>query len=114
VVDLSKKYFRRDEIVGKDIISDEAIRLGKVKGIGYDPEGKIVLIYDKLDGGEEAIQSSQIIAFGDVVLVRSASETKPPTQPQRSEASLKYCSKCGKANPPEMLFCTACGTRLGE
>jgi sporulation protein YlmC with PRC-barrel domain len=79
VVDLSKKYFRRDEIVGKDIISDEAIRLGKVKDIGYDPEGKIVLIYDRLDGGEEAIQSSQIIAFGDVVLVRSVPETKPPT-----------------------------------
>ncbi|MEM0481612.1 MAG: PRC-barrel domain-containing protein [Nitrososphaerota archaeon] len=38
---MSKRYFRRDEIVGKDIISDSAIRLGKVKDIGYDPEGRL-------------------------------------------------------------------------
>jgi len=109
---LSKKYFRRDEIVGKEIISDAALRLGKVKDIGYDPEGKIVLIYDTQDGEEDAIHSSQIMALGDVVLVKSVPETKSPTQPQKNETSLKQCPKCGKANPPEMLFCTSCGTKL--
>lgn len=110
---MSKKYFRRDDIVGKDIISDDAVRLGKVKDIGYDPNGKIVLIYDKQEeGGEEAIQSSQIIAIGDVVLVKSTHAEKPPTQSQKGEVSLKYCPKCGKANMPDMLFCTSCGTRL--
>jgi sporulation protein YlmC with PRC-barrel domain len=108
VVSLSKKYFRRDEIVGKEIISDAALRLGKVKDIGYDSEGKIVLIYDKPDGEEDAIHSSQIMALGDVVLIKSAPE---PT-PQKSATSLKHCPKCGKANPPEMLFCTSCGARL--
>jgi sporulation protein YlmC with PRC-barrel domain len=113
VVDLSKKIFRRDEIVGKEIISDAAVRLGKVKDIGYDQDGKIVLIYDKQEGEEDAIQSSQIIALGDIVLVKSAQVAKPPAQPQKSETALKYCPKCGKASPPEMQFCTACGTRLG-
>lgn len=109
---MSKKYFRRDEIVGKEIVSDAALRLGKVKDIGYDPEGKIVLIYDKSDGGEEAIQSSQIIALGDVVLVKSATLEKTPAQQSSTEPSLKYCPKCGKANAPEMQFCTKCGARL--
>jgi sporulation protein YlmC with PRC-barrel domain len=109
---LSKRYFRRDEIVGKDIISDSAVRLGKVKDIGYDPEGKIVLIYDKTgEGGEEAIPSSQIIAMGDVILVKSATLEKIPTP--ASSPSLKICPKCGKENAPDMLYCTSCGSRLG-
>lgn len=108
---LSKKFFKRDEIVGKDIISDEAIRLGKVKDIGYDPEGKIVLIYDRAgDGGEDAIQSSQILAFGDVILVKSQPSERPSTQ--KPAPSSKICPRCGKSNPLDYVFCTGCGSRL--
>ncbi len=104
---MSKKYFRRDEIVGKDIISDAAVRLGIVKDIGYDPQGRIVLIYDRPgEGGEEAIPSSQIIALGDVVLVKSAGLEKTPPP-------VKICPNCGKENAPDLLYCTSCGSRLG-
>ncbi|GBC72089.1 hypothetical protein HRbin02_01880 [Candidatus Calditenuaceae archaeon HR02] len=109
---MGKRYFRRDEIVGKDIISDSAIRLGKVKDIGYDAEGKIVLIYDKPgEGGEEAVPSSQIIAFGDVVLVKSSAIVKTP--PMTSPSSEKVCPNCGKVNAPDMIYCTSCGSKLG-
>ncbi|MEM2057695.1 MAG: PRC-barrel domain-containing protein [Thermoproteota archaeon] len=109
---MSKKFFRRDEIVGKDVISDNAVRLGKVKDIGYDQEGKIVLIYDKLgEGEEEAIPSSQILALGDVVLVKSAVQEKAS---QIAAPSTKICSKCGRANPSDYLYCAGCGSRLEE
>ncbi len=99
--------------MGKDIISDAAIRLGKVKDIGYDPEGKIVLIYDKLDeGGEEAIPSSHIIAFGDVVLVKSTTIEKTTAPTQTASPSVKICPKCGRANAPDLIYCTGCGSRL--
>lgn len=110
---MSKKYFKRDEIVGKDVISDNAVRLGKVKDIGYDQEGKIVLIYDKLgEGGEEAIPSSQILALGDVVLVKSTVQEKTLASPQTAMPPAKICSKCGRTNPPEYLYCGGCGSRL--
>lgn len=107
---MSKRYFKRNEIIGKDIISDTAMRLGKIKDIGYDSEGKIVLIYDKSEGGEEAIASSQILAFGDVILVKSKSVEKTPEQTTTS--TVKICPKCGKKNPADLLYCTGCGTRL--
>lgn len=113
VIVLSKKYFRREEIIGKDIISDAAMRLGKVKDIGYDPEGKIVLIYDKSgDGGEEAVPSSQILALGDVILIKSTTPEKSSEPTQTATSSTKICPKCGKTNEPELLYCTRCGSRL--
>lgn len=106
---MRKNYFRRDEIIGKDIISDIAARLGKVKDIGYNPEGKIVLIYDKSgEEVEEATPSSQIIALGDVVPVKSAQPQPAPT----STPPGRICLKCGKTNPPDFLYCTGCGSRL--
>lgn len=110
---MSKKYFRRDEIVGKDIISEEAIRLGKVKDIGYDRDGKIVLIYDKLgEGGEEAIPSSRILAIGDVILVKSMDQERVYATSQMSMFSVKICSRCGRTNPPDYLYCSGCGSKL--
>jgi len=108
---LAKKYFRREELLGKDIISDAAARVGKVKDIGYDAEGRIVLIYDKAgDGGEDAIPSSQIIAFGDVILVKSVAHEEKSSQ--ATVQQMKVCPNCGKENAPDMLFCTGCGSRL--
>lgn len=109
---MSKRYFKRDDIVGRDVISDGAIRLGKVKDIGYDQNGRMVLIYDDQEGREEAIQSSQIIAIGDVILVRSERVEGASTRPEEGKESMKYCPRCGRANKPDMLYCTGCGARL--
>ncbi|MEM3921399.1 MAG: PRC-barrel domain-containing protein [Nitrososphaerota archaeon] len=107
---MGKRFFKRDEIVGKDVISDNAVRLGKIKDIGYDQEGKIVLIYEKVgEGGEDAIPSSQILAFGDVVLVKSDVQEKIH---QKAMSSTKICPKCGRTNPPDYLYCAGCGSRL--
>lgn len=98
--------------MGKDVISDTAHRLGKVKDIGYDSEGRIVLIYDDEEGNEEAVPSTQIIALGDVILVKSETKEITPTTPQTQQPQLKTCPKCGKANAPNVRFCTACGSKL--
>jgi len=84
--------------------------LGKVKDLGYDPEGRIVIIYDNVQGVEEAVPSNQILAIGDVILVKTREQADVEAKaPHKTE---KTCPKCGKANAPDVRFCTACGSRL--
>ena len=119
----SRKFFRREEIIGKTAINLGAEKVGEVKDIAYDAEGKMALIVSRGPGSEEAFYSiEQMVAIKDVVLI-DESKTVATTQPGRQAAPVnpvtpiapigspvrKLCAKCGKDNPAKNKFCISCG-----
>ena len=90
------KVYRRDELLGKQVITNDAKILGVVKDVAFDSSGSPGFAVESKGGGESFILAAQIIALGDVLLVRS-----------------KYqCPKCGHVNKESSRFCVKCGSSL--
>jgi len=70
--------------------------LALVKEVAFDGSGNPGFAVELKGGGESFILAAQIIALGDVLLVRS-----------------KYqCPKCGHLNKESSRFCVKCGSGL--
>lgn len=129
-----KRFYRREDLIGKKVVGQDAKEVGSVKDTAFDAEGKLALIVSKKgsDVEEDYISISDIKAFGDYVLLKDvltgggASEVATgketvavgaggvgngrsvPPQPQTN----KVCPKCHHVNSPNVGFCTRCGTKL--
>lgn len=137
---MEKRFRARDGYVGKRVIDADGMIIGSLKDIAFDLGSKeIVFSVSTPAGTEVALSQSDVSAVGDVILVKSPTETsKPPapvtpTAPTPSAptptAAVTYpkapppveeakpsepliCPKCGYRNEPTTKFCIKCGTRL--
>jgi sporulation protein YlmC with PRC-barrel domain len=90
------RVYKRDDLLGKQVIGEDAKSIGTVKDIAYDGEGRAGFVVQPKAGEEAFVLSTQVIALGDVILVKSRSR----------------CSKCGHINKETAKFCVKCGTTL--
>jgi sporulation protein YlmC with PRC-barrel domain len=108
-----KKFYKREDIIGKKVVSQDALEVGSVKDTAFDIEGKLHLIVTKKDSEEEDyISISDIKAFGDYILLKGAPSAGGEASPLSQPPATKICSKCGTANKPNVGFCTKCGSKL--
>jgi sporulation protein YlmC with PRC-barrel domain len=97
------QWRRREELVGKEIISGEAKKLGTAKDLAWDSDGRLALIVELNDEEEAFLPFEEIERVGDVVFVKSKSllQTVPtitcPVCKHRNLLEAKFCAKCGKA-----------------
>jgi len=93
-----ENIYTKNELIGKQVVTNDAKLMGVVKDIAFDSTGKPGFVV-ALKGGEESfILTAQIIALGDVLLVKSRYQ----------------CPKCGHFNKETASFCVKCGSNLLE
>jgi sporulation protein YlmC with PRC-barrel domain len=93
-----RKFFRREELEGKEVYDLEAKRIGRVADIGISPSGKLGLVVEVEKGRTEFFEFESVQAIGDIVLIRSGTATR--------------CPNCGSPVRPGSAFCTKCGAKL--
>lgn len=120
---MDKKYLSRD-VVGKQVVDSNAVIVGNVKDLSFDMVSKtIALIVTTKTGTEITVDSNNINAVGDVVLLKPAEaqlpiEKAPAPPPVEATPVLKpqitpgLCSSCGYQNDANSNFCIKCGTKL--
>ncbi len=109
-----KRFYKREDIIGKKVVSQDALEVGSVKDTAFDIEGKLHLIVTKKDSEEEDfISINDIKAFGDYILLKGLPTAVGGESPDSSQQGVsKICPKCGTHNKPNVGFCTKCGTKL--
>lgn len=116
-------YLKRDEIVGKSVVSNNASIVGTVTDLVVSVDGKIGLRVAPKSGtsGEELIVGSdELQAIGDVILLKPKptdrstvvpSQPAPPPFPSVTSQG-KTCVRCGYINGANSKFCIKCGNSL--
>jgi sporulation protein YlmC with PRC-barrel domain/ribosomal protein L40E len=110
-----KKFYKREDVMGKKVVNQDALEVGSVKDTAFDIEGKLHLIVTKKDSEEEDFVSiSDIKAFGDYILLKAPPAAVIGTSQETSQTAItsKTCPKCGHVNSPNVGYCTKCGTKL--
>jgi sporulation protein YlmC with PRC-barrel domain len=96
------QWQRREEVIGKEVIDNEARKIGQAKDLAWSSDGKLALVIEQADEEEAFLPFDQIERIGDVVFVRakSALETAPtiacPICKHRNPLEAKFCAKCGR------------------
>ena len=97
------QWRRREELIGKEIINDEAKKVGIAKDLAWTSEGKLALVVELSDEQEAFLPFEEIVTVGDVVFVKPKStlQTAPtvtcPVCKHRNLLEAKFCAKCGKS-----------------
>jgi sporulation protein YlmC with PRC-barrel domain len=97
------QWRRREELVGKEIISGEAKKLGTAKDLAWNSDGGLALIIELIDEDEAFLPFGEIEKIGDVVFVKSKSPLQAaptitcPVCKHKNLVEAKFCAKCGKA-----------------
>jgi len=73
-----QKFFRREEIIGKAVVNMNAEKIGEVKDIGYDTNGKMALVIISPQGAEKFYSMEETVAIKDVVLIDENKLTSKP------------------------------------
>ncbi|MDG6996009.1 MAG: PRC-barrel domain-containing protein [Nitrososphaerota archaeon] len=120
---MEKAILRREDLVGKQLVSSDAKILGTVSDVLFTSEGKAVLQLDKpAIGTSTTIGADLISAIGDVILLRSQTAPSPTaTAPQQvspppfpGASQTRICTRCGHANNLNSRFCIKCGLQLQQ
>ncbi len=117
-------YLKREQLVGKSVVSSTAEIIGTVADIAVGMNGKVGLHVSRKSGPgseEVIINADEIQAMGDVVLLKpvsSAGKTAtqaqplmPPPFPSAGPQS-RACGRCGYINGANSRFCIKCGMSL--
>jgi sporulation protein YlmC with PRC-barrel domain len=108
-----KKFYKREDIIGKKVVNQDALEVGSAKDTAFDMDGLLHLIVTKKDSEEEDyISVKDIKAFGDYILLKGNADPNGTAQDTRQTAAGKICPNCGTVNSPKVGFCTKCGTKL--
>lgn len=123
-------YLTREDVVGKTVLGLDAKKVGTVKDLAISMDGKVALQIDTNDSAKEPffVRSEEIMAVGDVVLLRHSSslagkEVSIPSQnppvlvpggptPLPPPPQGKTCPRCNYLNGPSSRFCIKCGQSL--
>ncbi|AWR97454.1 zinc-ribbon domain-containing protein [Acidianus sulfidivorans JP7] len=101
-----KKIYKREDLVGKQVINQEGNIVGIVKDTGYDAEGKMAIIVATKDNKEEYYSITEIRGIGDVIVLRDI-QTQAPVNGI-------VCPNCGYLNPAGSNYCIRCGAKLNS
>jgi sporulation protein YlmC with PRC-barrel domain len=93
-----RKFFRREELDGKEVYDLEARHVGRVVDIGFSPSGEMGLIVEVDKDKTEFFEFTSVHAIRDIVLIRGGIAAA--------------CPNCGSSIKPGNVFCTKCGARL--
>lgn len=108
-----KKFYKREDVIGKKVVNQDALEVGSVKDTAFDMEGKLHLIVAKKEGDEgDYISINDIKAFGDYILLREPPAVGTSPDVIQAPVASKTCPKCGHVNSPNVGYCTKCGTKL--
>ena len=114
-------YLKREEIVGKSVVSADASIIGTVEDLVVTPEGKMGFrITPKNTSDVTAntiVGSDEIQAMGDVILLKPSRNKvfaglQPAPPPSPSASLMRTCSRCGYANVATSRFCIKCGLKM--
>lgn len=97
---------RREEVIGKDVIDNNANKMGNAKDLAWSEDGVFALIVEGIDEEESFLPFDNVEKVGDVIFVKAkASLVSIPA---------KTCPMCKHKNPLEAMFCAKCGRTLEE
>ena len=100
------KWRRREEVIGKDVISGDAKKMGVTKDLAWSEDGVFALIVEGADEEESFLPFDNVEKVGDVIFVKAkASLLSIP---------MRTCPMCRHKNPIEAMFCAKCGRTLEE
>ncbi|MHB1909553.1 MAG: PRC-barrel domain-containing protein [Nitrososphaerales archaeon] len=123
-------YLAREDVVGKTVLGLDAKKVGTVKDLAISMDGKVAIQIDTSDPSKEPffVSSDEIMAVGDVVLLRHSSslagkESQVPSQtppvlvpggstPLPPPPQGKACPRCNYLNVSSSRFCIKCGQSL--
>jgi sporulation protein YlmC with PRC-barrel domain len=132
----SPGYLKRESLVGKSVVSKNAVIIGTVSDLAVSVDGKVAIQVqrktpsDGTDTADMFVGPDEIQAVGDVILLRTTSDmagkgmasapampsavpsTVMPPPPPGSSSQGKTCQKCGFVNAPNAKFCIRCGAAL--
>ncbi|WP_187152673.1 zinc-ribbon domain-containing protein [Acidianus manzaensis] len=100
----TRKIYKREDIVGKQVINQDGNIVGIVKDTGYDESGRMAIIVSTKDNKEQYYSITDIRGIGDVIVLREIQPQIPPNS--------IICPNCGYPNPAGSQYCIKCGTRL--
>lgn len=96
------QWRRREEVVGKEVIDTDALKLGVTKDLAWSSDGRLALVIDSGDEEESFLPFDMIEKIGDIVFVKakSALVTAPsvtcPVCKHKNLVEAKFCAKCGR------------------
>ena len=70
--DVLKKNYRKEDLVGLDVIDHHGVMLGPVSDVEFTSNGKLYLVMD-VEGEEKSIPFNVIKAIGDIILLKPKS-----------------------------------------
>jgi len=106
VEEISLEYYKKEELIGKEVFSSRARKVGSAKDIAYSKDGRSALVVEK-QGTERIIPFDFIDQIGDIIILKSNwRETLELGQGGT-------CPACGVTNPGYATrFCVSCGAKL--
>ncbi|MDG6906339.1 MAG: PRC-barrel domain-containing protein [Nitrososphaerota archaeon] len=119
-------YLKREELLGKTVISGNAEVIGTVKEIVVSTDGKVGLhVEPKASSGtnteETIVNADEIQAMADVILLKTTGSNhskvaeppvlSPPPMPTLTSGP-RSCNHCGYTNSANSRFCIKCGKSL--
>lgn len=127
---MEKDFYKREDLLGKLVVDQEASITGKIKDFALTKEGEMGLLVENDDGNEQIIMLEDVKKIGEVVLLKSTGSenvgVKPSISPETAtrpspnialKPSKSYtknpCKSCSHENRPGAKFCVKCGSGLG-
>ena len=120
-----QRYYRRDELVRKDVYDVRARKVGSVVDVAFSKEGKTALVLKK-GSNELFVPFDAVQEIGDIILLNLETEEIEEKLPKEASTQLKtglsvrapetqverICLKCRHGNAVTARFCVKCGTKL--
>ncbi|MDA4131391.1 MAG: zinc-ribbon domain-containing protein [Thaumarchaeota archaeon] len=135
----NSSYLKREDLLGKSVISRNARVVGTVVDMAVSLDGKVAVQVSRktpsADSSDLYISSEEIQAVGDVILLKTGSDSVGKaavapvpvisnTSPSNTSSTIvapppflgatqgRSCPKCGYLNSQISKFCIKCGTAL--